>query len=322
MEKRSPNQEVYFQTLRIHCVETEISKRYSEQQMRCPVHLSIGQEGSAVGVAAVITKDDYMVSTHRGHAHYLAKGGALRGLLCELYGKEAGCSKGQGGSMHLVDWSAGFVASTSIVGGTIPVGVGTAFASYLRNERKISVVCIGEAAVEEGVFHEAANFAALHKLPVLFACENNLFSCYTYLDKRQPNRKLTDLAKGHGLTALTIDGNDPFSIRDELSVLVDRMRSGFGPVFVELPTYRLIEHCGPNQDDNLHYRNPEEVEAWTKHEPVALTRAKLEKWGEWNLTLEEKWKAEIQSEIEEAFQFAKSAPYPEKSHLGAYVYAE
>src|SRR5665213_264729 len=145
--------DLYYRMLRIRRAEEEISKRYTQEQMRCPVHLSIGQEAAAVGVCSALTAKDFMVSTHRAHAHYLAEGGRLNGLICELYGKADGCAKGQGGSMHLVDWSAGFAGSTSIVGGTIPVGVGLAFGSFLRKEPVVTVVCIGDAAVEEGVFH-------------------------------------------------------------------------------------------------------------------------------------------------------------------------
>lgn len=243
--------DLYYKMVRIRRAEEEIAKRYSEQQMRCPVHLSIGQEAAAVGVATTLKKNDLMVSTHRAHAHYLAKGGRMTGLICELYGKADGCAKGQGGSMHLVDWSAGFAASTSIVGGTIPVGVGLAFAARMKRDTQVTAVCIGDAALEEGVFHEAANFASLHKLPVLFVSENNLYSCYTHLKDRQPNRALTEIARGHGMRFLTMDGNDVAAITQEVGPVVESIRKGDGPVFLELETYRHLEHCGPNNDDNL-----------------------------------------------------------------------
>lgn len=317
-----PRQKYFYDILRIRAIETEISIRYAEQEMRCPVHLSVGQEAAAVGVCSVLTNEDYMVSSHRGHAHYLAKGGSLRAFLSELYGKQAGCAKGQGGSMHLVDLACGFIASTSIVGGTIPVGVGTAFASWLRKEPRVTVVCIGDAGVEEGVFHESANFASLHRLPVLFSCENNFYSCYTHLKDRQPDRSLVTLAKGHALHTLVLDGNDVFSIHDELLPVIEEMRKGLGPVFVEMRTYRTLEHCGPNNDDNLKYRDEKEIEYFKEHDAIEMARKKLNDLNLWTSELESDWLSAIQNEVMEAFQFAKEAPYPQPDQLGAYIYAE
>ena len=311
-------QRLFYEVLRIRMVETEISRRYSEQQMRCPVHLSIGQEGAAVGMASVLNREDYMVSTHRGHAHYLAKGGALKGLISELYGKQTGCAKGQGGSMHLIDLSAGFLASTSIVGGTIPIGVGAAFSSFLTEKKNVTVVCIGDAAVEEGVFHESANFAALHRLPVIFACENNLYSCYTHIQERQPERSLLDLAKGHALKAHSIDGNNVFALNEGLVPIVNEVKNGGGPAFIEMKTYRTLEHCGPANDDSLGYRHNEEIKFWNEHDALSIARTSL-KASELD---EKRWQKEIAQEIADAFTFAIDSPYPDKKELGAYVYAK
>ncbi len=316
-----PQLERYYQMLRIRRAEEEIAKRYGQQQMRCPVHLSIGQEAAAVGVASAITREDYMVSTHRGHAHYLAKGGDLKALLSELYGKVTGCAKGQGGSMHLVDWSVGFVASTSIVGGTIPVGVGTAFSSVMKNENKVAIVCIGDAAIEEGVFHESANFAALHKLPVIFACENNLYSCYTALKDRQPHRPLTQLASGHGLKTLTLNGNDVEEVHRELGVVVSAVRMGEGPFFVEMTTYRHLEHCGPNNDDQLNYRDPEELKSWREEDPLQISKENLKQLKLWDESLDQEMQRKIAREVEEAMAFAIESPFPSQQELGAYIYA-
>ena len=313
--------DLYYKMLRIRRAEEEIAKRYNEQQMRCPVHLSIGQEAAAVGVATTLTTKDYMVSTHRAHAHYLAKGGRLTGLIGELYGKADGCAKGQGGSMHLVDWTAGFAASTSIVGGTIPVGVGLAFGSFLRKETNISVVCIGDAALEEGVFHEAANFASLHKLPVLFVSENNMYSCYTHLKDRQPPRPLTDIAHGHGMRHLTLDGNDCLAIALETKSLVDSLRKGEGPVFLELQTYRHLEHCGPNNDDHLGYRPSEELKTWRDQDPLLVARRQMETKGLWSAEFGRTTEDKVATEVQAAFAHAMNAPFPERHELGAYVYA-
>lgn len=272
-------------------VEEEIARRYSEQEMRCPIHLSIGQEACAVGVASQLSHKDFMVSTHRSHAHYLAKGGNLKAMIAELYGKDTGCSRGHGGSMHLVDWSVGFAGSTSIVGGTIPIGVGLAFAAKIKDDKSVVAVMIGDAAVEEGVFHESANFASLHRLPVLFVCENNLYSCYTHIRHRQPFRPLSKIAEAHGLSYQTTDGTDVRKISAMTAQMISELRCGLGPFFFELPTYRLIEHCGPNQDDNLGYRDAKELAEWKQRDPV--------------LSLDLGSSYSIKAEIDEAFDYAR-----------------
>jgi len=319
--KMTELQQLYIKMLRIRRVEEAIATRYSEQQMRCPVHLSIGQEASAVGVAECLSKDDMMVSTHRSHAHYLAKGGRLTGLLCELYGKADGCAKGQGGSMHLVDWSVGFAGSTSIVGGTVPVGVGLAFAQRMKKQNNLTVVCIGDAAIEEGVFHESANFASLHKLPVLFVSENNLYSCYTHLHDRQPKRNITDIAHGHGMRFLSMDGNDVFGIQSECKSLANGIRQGNGPVFLELKTYRYLEHCGPNNDDNLGYRPAQELKQWRDQDPLTVTKKQLEQRKEWTPEFDKYSTDTVMKEVKEGFDYALNAPFPDRKELGAYLYA-
>ncbi len=251
-------------------IEEEIARLYHEQKMRCPVHLSIGQECNAVAIASCLHTSDHMVSTHRGHAHYLAKGGSLLGLLGELYGKEAGCSRGYGGSMHLTDRSVGFLASTSIVGGTVPIGVGSAFSAKLLGIHRLSVVCIGDAAIEEGVFHESANFASLHNLPVIFFLENNNYSCFTSRDQRQPKRVrgLEDVAMAHGLDFLKVRWP---SFADDVAILqsaVRNLRIKSKPLLVECDAYRFVEHCGPNPDDHLNYRPEEEIKTAQRLDPL------------------------------------------------------
>src|SRR5579859_6536135 len=177
---------LYRGLLRLRLVEERIAELYPEQEMRCPVHLSIGQEAVAVGVCDHLEPADQALSGHRSHGHYLAKGGDLRAMLAELYGRETGCARGKGGSMHLVDLEAGFLGATPIVASTIPIAVGVAFAARLRGQPLVTVAFFGEGATEEGVFHEAANFAALHRLAVVFVCENNLYSVYSPLEVRQP----------------------------------------------------------------------------------------------------------------------------------------
>lgn len=230
------------QMLRIRMVEEAIATRYPEGKMRTPVHLSIGQESAAVGVCASLDKNDLVVSTHRSHAHYLAKGGDLNAFIAELYGKATGCSGGYGGSMHLVDRSCGFMCSTSIVGGTIPVGVGMAFAKKFKGEPGVVAIFHGDAAVEEGVWHESVNFAVLHQLPVLFVCENNGFSCYTPLKDRQPRENFADLAKAHGLWYFSSSSD----VSNVLSKSLDA--KGLVPSFLEINCERWYEHCGVKKE--------------------------------------------------------------------------
>ena len=164
--------------LRIRRVEESIARRYAEQEMRCPTHLCIGQEAIAVGVCNALLRTDKVFSNHRAHGHYLAKGGDLNAMIAELYGRAAGCCGGRGGSMHLIDLDAGFMGATPIVGGTVPIAVGSAWASCLKNSSDVTVVFFGDGCFEEGVMHESLNFAALHNLPIVFICENNSYSVY------------------------------------------------------------------------------------------------------------------------------------------------
>ena len=195
--------------IRMRKVEEKIVSEYVNREMRCPVHLSIGQEAVSAAICANLNKSDQIVSAHRSHFHYLAKGGNLSKMISELYGKDTGCAGGKGGSMHLIDINAGVIAAVPIVGSTIPIGVGLAWGNKLKNSKKIVVVFIGDGATEEGVFFESLNFAALHKLSVLFVCENNLYSVYTPLYKRQSkNRDIIKIANSFGIEGSRMDGND------------------------------------------------------------------------------------------------------------------
>ena len=206
--------DLYREMLRIRLVEERIGDLYAEQEMRCPTHLSIGQEAPPVGVSAHLRRDDLVFSGHRSHAHYLAKGGDLKAMLAELYGRETGCAAGKGGSQHLIDLDCGFMGSAPILASTISVGVGAAWAARLDGHDKVFVIYFGDGATEEGTFHEALNFAGTHRLAVVFVCENNLYSVHSALDVRQPNRPIHSLAPAHGLHALHGDGNDVDVVHD------------------------------------------------------------------------------------------------------------
>lgn len=307
--------------LRIRRIEEAIADRYAEQEMRCPTHLCIGQEAIAVGISALLSKDDVVFSNHRAHGHYLAKGGNLRALIAELYGRSTGCCGGRGGSMHLIDLEVGFMGATPIVGGTVPLAVGSAWAASLKNENRISVVFFGDGCFEEGVVHESLNFAALHKLPILFVCENNEFSVYTRMSERQPDRPIFRIAEAHGLAAHHGDGNDVEEVLSIAEVAVNRARNGGGPQFIELSTYRWREHCGPDFDDHLNYRSASEIESGLKECPIANFASRLEQGNILTQSVMDGFEAEFREEIADAFEFALSSAKPSSNEAGERVYA-
>ncbi len=311
----------YREMLRIRTVEEEIAARYSEQTMRCPVHLSIGQEAVAVGVSAPLGVGDQAVSTHRCHAHYLAKGGNLVAMLSEIMGKATGCCGGRGGSMHLFDLTAGLLLSLPIVAASIPVGVGAALAFRQEMKPNVVVIYIGDASLEEGVFHESANFAALKRLPAIFVCENNLYSVYTNLEDRQPRRPLTELGRAHGMPTAHVDGNDVAAVYGATVTAVTRARSGNGPTFILADTYRWREHCGPNYDNDLGYRTVAEFTEWQQRDPIARLRAGLRGSGLLDPEAEVVMRADLQREIGAAFAAAEAAPLPNSSLVATNLYA-
>lgn len=307
---------------RIRAVEEEIAARYAENKMRCPTHLSVGQEAVAAAVGLALRRDDLAVSGHRAHAHYLGKGGSLPAMIAEIYGKATGCARGKGGSMHLIDEPAGFMGSTAIVGGTVPVGVGLAYGMRLKGTDQASCVFLGDAVVEAGVFFESANFAALKKLPVLFLCENNLYSVYSHLRVRQPDgRSIAELVKGIGMPSAQGDGNDIEAVYESTSRALAEIRAGGGPRFLEFATYRWREHCGPLYDNDLGYRTEAEFLEWKSKDPVPRYEAALLGRKAITRTQIGAMQAEIAAEVRAAFDFAESSPFPEPADAFTDLYA-
>ena len=274
--KNNSKTKILNELVRIRIIEEEIAKEYKHQQMRCPVHLSIGQEAIPVGMSSVLTKKDYIVSTHRCHAHYLAKGGSLDALLGELYGKETGTCKGIGGSMHMYDDRVNHLGSVPIVGGSIPVGVGIGYAIKLNKSKNVSVIYFGDAATEEGVFFESLHFAALKKLPIIFVCEDNEYSVYTSKYERHGKRDIKNLVKSMDVKFIEAKKNDVNDIQKKAK-LAKKYALTNGPVFLYSKTYRYVEHCGPNNDDDLNYRPKNEVNYWKNKDPIQLEIKKLKK---------------------------------------------
>ena len=307
--------------LRIRRVEEALADRYQEQQIRCPMHLCIGQEAIAAGVSYWLESTDHVFSNHRAHGHYLAKGGNLNRMIAEFYGMSTGCCGGRGGSMHLIDQEVCFMGSTPIVGGTVPVAVGSAWAAQLKKQNRITVVYFGDGCFEEGVVHESLNFATLKKLPIVFICENNGYSVYTKLRDRQPIRSIRELAQAHGVSAFEGDGNDVLAVSNLAQFSIAQARSGYGPQFIELKTHRWREHCGPNYDDDLAYRDKGELDYWQQRCPVKLAQNRLLKTGSLDEITIRSIETKIILEIEAAFHFALNSGIPLSKDLERSVYA-
>jgi TPP-dependent pyruvate/acetoin dehydrogenase alpha subunit len=317
-----PRRELLVQMKRLRSLEEAIAARYGEGRMRCPVHLSTGQEAVSAAVGLVLEPTDLAVSGHRAHTHYLAKGGSMRRMLAEIYGKSTGCSRGKGGSMHLIDESVGFQGSTAIVGGTVPIGTGLGLSLKRRGSDRVACVFLGDAVVEEGVFFEAVNFAVLQRLPVLYVCENNLFSVYSPLSVRQPaSRAIHEMVAGLGLTTAAGDGNDPETVFSICRDMVAEIRSGGGPAFVEFATYRWREHCGPNYDNDIGYRAEAEFLAWRERDPVASYTRRLVHEGVVSHAEIGAMERSIAEEVADAFAFAESSPFPEPATAAEDVHA-
>lgn len=313
---------LFVTAIRIRLVETAIAIEYPQGEMRCPVHLSVGQELLSAVFEQVQTREDTAISSHRAHAHYLGKGGDLNRMIAELYGKVTGCSKGRGGSMHLIDLEKGFIGSSAIVGNSIPIGVGVAMSHKLRKNGRVSYIFFGDAAIEEGAFYEAMNFAAVHKLPCVFVCENNRYSVYTGLDKRQPTeRSNVALAEAIGVESEVAALGDYLETFRILESSTQKARAGFGPTFIEVPTYRFLEHCGPNDDDHLGYRPVGELDFQKNLDFIKVLQSKLLTENIMTLNEVKIVKTEIENEIAEAFNFAKRSQFPTFEEIMTGTYA-
>ena len=300
------DQKLFESMYRIRLTEETIADRYHEGKMRCPTHLSIGQEAISVGVCSNLSNQDTVLSTHRAHAHYLAKGGNLKRMIAEIYGKRTGCSKGMGGSMHLIDKSVGFMGSTAIVANTIPVAVGIGLSLKLKKSKSISCVFFGDGAIEEGVFYESVNFAVVHQLPVLFVCENNLYSVYSGLEVRQPkDRKIHEMVSAMGIHTHHEDGNNVRKVFNKVSKVKENIYRGDGPQFIEFNTYRWREHCGPNYDNDIGYRLESEFKKWKNKDPLKNIE---NHFSSKDLAVISK---KIKKEIFDAYIYAEKSDFPD-----------
>jgi len=259
----------------IRSVELLISDKYSDQIFRCPVHLSIGQEAIAVGVSLNLQLEDKVVSTHRSHAHYIAKGGDVFSMLSELIGSPLGCCKGRGGSMHIFDKSVGFMASIPIVGSSLPIATGLSLAEKLLNSKNIVVAYVGDAALETGAFYESLNLAALKKLPILVILEDNGYSTYSNKEVRWPDTKnVRATIEGMGIIYENGSGDDVEEIYSQVGRITSDVRNN-KPSLLHLNTFRRYEHCGPSLDDSMGYRKTDEIESYGARDPLEILRNKM-----------------------------------------------
>jgi len=311
---------LYTTMLTIRLFEEKVAGIYREQEIKCPVHLCTGQEAIAAGVCIHLNRDDYVFSTHRSHGHCIAKGMDLKRIAAELYGKATGCSKGRGGSMHLVDPDHGILGSTAIVGGCMPLAAGAALSARMKGDGKISVAFFGDGAVDQGTFHETLNFSSLKRLPVIFVCENNYYATNSPQKARQPDVGIYERASGYRMPARCVDGNDVLMVYEAAREAVERARKGEGPTLLEFRTYRWKAHVGPEADVETGCRPVEEYDRWLGRCPLEIYTRYLTDAGIISDEETATMIAGVAESVNYAIRFAEESPLPEPSGLNEYVY--
>ena len=269
-------------------------------------HPYIGQEAVAAGACTAVGKDDFVVSTHRGHGHCVAKGADLKRMMAELLGRETGYSKGRGGSMHMFSVEEGLLGGNGIVGGGLPIALGSAFSAQYRGSSQVTLCFFGEGAASQGTFHEAMNLASLWKLPVIYICENNLYAATTPVSDSAPIVNIGDRASAYGCPGQVVDGNDVQAVYKAAQEAVDRARAGEGPTLIECKTFRYYPHCMVIPE----HRDKAEIDAWRKKDPIARFEKGLLEEGLMVPEEQKKLAREVEAAIEEAVRFAMESPYP------------
>ena len=310
---------LYITMLRIRLFEERAADLVEAGEIKTPCHLYIGQEAIATGACAPLQREDYVWGGHRSHGHYLAKGGNLQAVMAELYGKATGCSRGRGGSMHLLAPEVGIMGTVPLVAATIPLAVGAGLASKLRGDRRVSVSFFGDGATEQGHFHESVNLAALYRLPVIFVCENNLYASHMHLLERRAEDNIYKAGEVHGVPSARLDGNDVISVYRATVEAIDRARNGGGPTLLECRTYRWLGHVGAARDTDVGVKRKDELKEWLAKDPLARAQARLIELG---VPREEfdRIEQEIRVEVEAAVAFARESPYPDESELLDHVF--
>ncbi len=305
--------------LRIRCFEDRCYQLYGQMKIRGFLHLCNGEEAVAVGTMHALQPSDAIVSTYREHGHAIARGIPMNALMAELYGKQTGCSRGRGGSMHLFDVSRRFYGGNAIVAGGLPLAVGLALAEKLKHTSAIAVCLFGDGAVAEGEFHESLNLASLWRLPLLFLCENNLYAMGTALERAQAQTDITLKAAGYRIDATAVDGMDVFAVQQAVSGAAERIRRTGAPMLLEMRTYRFRAH---SMFDPQLYRDKAEVEAWQQKGPIITLTTRLKTLGLMSEDDYQRLEREACAEVEAAIGFAEGSAWEPLEDLQRFVYAE
>lgn len=314
---------LYRMMKRIRLCEESLIDPISDGTIRCPVHLYSGEEAIATGICANLNDNDYVFGNHRSHGHYLAKGGDMRAMVAEIYCKASGCSKGRGGSMHLIDPEKGIMGVAPIVAGTISLATGAAMASKIRKDERVTVSFFGDGATGEGVLYEMMNFASLKQLPIIFVCENNQYSTHLPIREIRVKSGISEIAKPFMIESYTADGNNVLEVYELGKKAVEKCRNNEGPVFLEFITFRQRGHVGVNdtiQGTKTDIRPSEQIEYWEQRDPLLLFSDYLISNN--MLTQEEIFEIDniSKKEVDEANEFARDSQLPEKNELSKYVF--
>jgi acetoin:2,6-dichlorophenolindophenol oxidoreductase subunit alpha len=312
--------EFHLHLLRIRLFEERAAELLEAKIINTACHLYIGQEAVATGVCRAMKTEDYIFGNHRSHGHYLAKGGTMRSIMAELLCKATGCAKGRGGSMHLYNKEIGLLGTVPMVAATIPVGVGAALSAKLRKSGQVSVAFFGDGATEEGVFFEAINFAALHKLPMIFVCENNYMSSHLPLLDRRPMEKLYTMVAGSMIESVRADGMNVIEMYDVTTQAIERARAGEGPTFIEAETYRYRGHVGPKDDLDVGIRDRDVLQSWIDRDPILQIEKAIIELGYATQEDLSRIRTDIKAEVEDSVEFAVNSPDPDPAGLMDHVF--
>ena len=312
-------QEMHLKMVRIRRFEERAGQLMEDGKVPGALHLYVGQEAVAAGVMQHLSNKDWITSTHRGHGHLVAKGGEFKPMFAELFGRSTGYCSGKGGSMHISNMDLGMLGANGIVGGGPPIAMGAAFANKFHKNKNVSVAFFGDGASNEGSVHEAANMAALYKLPCIFLCENNGYGEYTPQANHQAIVDVADRAAGYGMPGVICDGMDVMSVYEAAGEAIARARAGDGPTLLECKTYRFYDHVGV-RGMGLNYRTDEEVQAWKKRDPITSFEQRLVQLGVMTQKKIDAIHKKIDEDIEEAIQYATDSPFPLPEELLNNVY--
>jgi pyruvate dehydrogenase E1 component alpha subunit len=311
--------DIHRRMVRIRTFEEEAGKLMESGKIPGALHLYVGEEAVAAGVMVHLRDTDQITSTHRGHGHLVAKGGDLKKMYAELFGRATGYCKGKGGSMHISDLDLGMLGANGIVGAGPPIAIGAAFSNKYRGTDDVTCCFFGDGASNEGTFHEAANMAALYKLPVIFVCENNGFGEFTRQERHQAIHDIADRAAGYGMPGIVVDGMDALAVYESAGEAIARARRGEGPTFLEYKTYRYFDHVGV-RGMGVIYREDSEVLEWRQRDPIELMEGRLAEQGLLTAEAAAGVHEAVLAEVREAIAFAEASPFPETSALMEDIY--